>query len=470
MSDADAALDTALQSLVGGQGSVQVATEPVGATEVSAWCAVMSEANPLFVDEAVAASGPYGGIVAPPATLNMWTMPVRIGRGSVGRDTDQPQQAAYQLLDDAGFTGVVATNSDQAYEGHLRPGDIVSTRTTLTGVSPQKQTALGTGHFVTTEVAYANQHGDPVGTLTFRIFKFRPGTGRQRGDEPVDDSPRPERPRPRWNQDQAWHWEGLRQHELRIQRFTGSGRLVHPPVVADPTTHDMAYDWVVASGRGFLYSWTAPEHPKVPAFDYPLVVGLVELEEGVRVVSNIVGVRPDQLEIGMPLEVCWLDSHDDVTLHQFRPTRPDRRTDTLVRDDVSVGDRLPHCPIEITTELVTSGALATFDHQDVHHDSDAARAKGLPDIIMNILTSSGLAARWLGDWAGDRAVFRNLRIGLGASNHPGDTMTMAGSVTDVGEGGAITVAFVGTNSLGNHIHGSAELTLPEGPQGAGGSA
>ena len=89
---------------------------------------------------------------------------------------------------------------------------------------------------------------------------------------------------------------------------------------------------------------------------------------------------------------------------------------------------------------------------------------------MNILTSSGLAARWLGDWAGDRAVFRNLRIGLGASNHPGDTMTMAGSVTDVGEGGAITVAFVGTNSLGNHIHGSAELTLPEGPQGAGGSA
>ena len=58
MSDADAALETALQSLVGGQGSVQVATEPVGASEVSAWCAVMSEANPLFVDEAVAASGP----------------------------------------------------------------------------------------------------------------------------------------------------------------------------------------------------------------------------------------------------------------------------------------------------------------------------------------------------------------------------------------------------------------------------
>ena len=56
---------------------------------------------------------------------------------------------------------------------------------------------------MTTEVAYANQHGDPVGTLTFRIFKFRPGTGRQRGDEPVDDSPRPERPRPRWNPDKV---------------------------------------------------------------------------------------------------------------------------------------------------------------------------------------------------------------------------------------------------------------------------
>ena len=80
-----------------------------------------------------------GGSWPPPATLNMWTMPVRIGSDSVGRDTDQPQQTAYQLLDDAGFTGVVATNSDQAYEGHLRPGDIVSTRTTLTGVSPRSR-------------------------------------------------------------------------------------------------------------------------------------------------------------------------------------------------------------------------------------------------------------------------------------------------------------------------------------------
>jgi uncharacterized OB-fold protein/acyl dehydratase len=490
---ADSALDASLQALVGRQGTVQVAGDPVDGPAIRAWCDAMSEGNPSFTDEAAAAAGPHGGIVAPPATLNMWTMPDRIEGGTAGRDTDQPQHAAYQLLDDAGFTGVVATNSDQAYERHLRPGDVVSAQTTLSGISPQKQTALGIGYFVTTEVAYANQQGEAVGSLSFRVFKFRPGTGRSRGDGPAgttpDDSPRPERPRPRWNQDQAWHWEGLRQRELRIQRFTGSGRLVHPPVVADPVTHSMDYDWVVATGRGFLYSWTAPEHPKAPAFDYPLVVGLVELEEGVRMVSNIVGVPPDQLEIGMPLEVCWLDSHDDVTLHQFRPARIERREGTLTMGEVTVGDPLPPCPIDVTRDLVVLGALATFDQQDVHHDRDAARAKGLPDIIMNILTSSGLVARWLGDWAGDGAVLRSLRIGLGVPNHPGDVMTMTGSVTgsvagsvtgsaagsvtgsvETGEVGAVTVSFVGANSLGSHVHGSAELVLPEGRRGAGENA
>ena len=197
---------------------------------------------------------------------------------------------------------------------------------------------------------------------------------------------------------------------------------------------------------------------------YPLIVGLVELEEGVRMVTNIVGATPEQLEIGMPLEVCWLDSHDDVTLHQFRPAAPGRRAGTLTHHEVAVGDRLPLCPIEITTRLVVSTALATRDHQDVHHDRDAAVAKGTSDIFMNILTSTGLAARWIGDWAGDGVVFEGLSLGLGVPNHPGDTMTMSGSVAGV-DGVTVTVSFTGANSLGAHMTGSARIVLPGGHDG-----
>ena len=57
----------------------------------------------------------------------------------------------------------------------------------------------------------------------------------------------------------------------------------------------MEYDWVVSSGKGILYSYTVVHYPQVPSFEYPLIVGLVELEEGVRIISNIVSVKPEQV-------------------------------------------------------------------------------------------------------------------------------------------------------------------------------
>ncbi len=94
-----------------------------------------------------------------------------------------------------------------------------------------------------------------------------------------------------------------------------------------------------------------PHYPQVPGFKYPVIVGLVELEEGPRLVSNIVGVDRDQLEIGMPLEVTWLDTHPalvegatdsrgPITIPQFRPAAPARRETTRAADSVSVGDKL----------------------------------------------------------------------------------------------------------------------------------
>lgn len=133
---------------------------------------------------------------------------------------------------------------------------------------------------------------------------------------------RPKRPRPSINPDNEFFWEGCRERELRVQTFS-DGTCVYPPMVRNPHTGEMpgTPQWKVASGRGTLYSYAVPHYPQVPAFDYPLLVGLVELDEGVRMIANIVECTREELQIGMPLEVCWLDADDDVVLPQFRPVR-----------------------------------------------------------------------------------------------------------------------------------------------------
>ena len=481
MTDEDKAAFLAdLRSNVGATGTPQPARDPVNVPTIRNWCDAMSEANPYFTDPDAAEAGPHGGIVAPPAMLNAWPMPGLVMGKQAARDPKEPSSATYSKLDEAGYISVVATNSEHVYHRYLRPGDLLTGTAKLVDVSEEKQTGLGIGHFVTTETEYVDQTGEPVGSMFFRVLKFRPGTGRRPAkapdpkrqalidagldpDELLPTPPRPTRPRPKWNQDQAWFWDGLREGELRIQRFTDDGSLVHPPANSNPNTGSFDYDWVVASGRGTLYSYAVPHYPKIPSFDYPLIVGLVELEEGVRVVSNVVGVKPSQLEIGMPLEVCFppTNSDPDVALHQFRPAPPERTPRSLTRTAVQVGDKLPLCPIPLDPRLIVSTALATRDFQDVHHDRDAAVAKGSKDIFMNILTTSGLCTRWIGDWAGNDVIFKNLKISLGAPNYPYDTMTMSGAVSAIADDGTVTVGFQGNNSLGAHVTGTADIQLPE---------
>jgi 3-oxo-4,17-pregnadiene-20-carboxyl-CoA hydratase alpha subunit len=82
-----------------------------------------------------------------------------------------------------------------------------------------------------------------------------------------------------------------------------------------------SYEWDVvdATGRGAVYSFVVNHYPQVPAFDYPLSLGLIELEEGTRLVANIIGVEPDDIRVGMPVEVEWVDHDPDLSLPAFRP-------------------------------------------------------------------------------------------------------------------------------------------------------
>ncbi|ANZ17356.1 MaoC domain-containing protein dehydratase [Streptomyces noursei ATCC 11455] len=130
------------------------------------------------------------------------------------------------------------------------------------------------------------------------------------------------------------------------------------------------------------------------------------------------------------------------------------------------GLELPPLTLPITRTLIVSGAIASRDYQDVHHDAEAAGEKGSPDIFMNILTTNGLVGRYLTDHFGPHSVLRKVAIRLGAPNYPGDTMVLRGTITDVdtgggtdGDGVTVQVRVVGANGLGNHVTGTVTVEL-----------
>jgi hypothetical protein len=135
-------------------------------------------------------------------------------------------------------------------------------------------------------------------------------------------------------------------------------------------------------------------------------------------------------------------------------------TKTSLRyDDVQVGDELPTLVIPLTRTLIVATAIASRDYQDVHHDPGLAQERGSPDIFMNILSTNGFVGRFVTDWAGPDAVLKSVKIRLGVPNHPGDTMTMTGQVTEKHDG-VVEVAIRGANDIGDHVTGTVALELP----------
>ena len=204
----------------------------------------------------------------------------------------------------------MATNTEQEYLRELVPGDLLSTTSVIESVSEEKSTGLGVGHFVTTRTEYRDQDDELVGAMTFRILKFRP--------RPKAES-KPNRPRPAVNLDNAFFFEGAKDEKLLIQRCSSCGVLRHPPGPMCPQCQSLEWEAIEATGKGTVYSFVTNHYPQVPAFDYPLNVALIELEEGVRLISNVVGIDADAVEIGMPVEVVFTAFDDELTLPQFQP-------------------------------------------------------------------------------------------------------------------------------------------------------
>lgn len=127
------------------------------------------------------------------------------------------------------------------------------------------------------------------------------------------------RPAPRATDDSAVYWDAVARHELVAQRCTDCGKLRHPPRPMCP--HCQSLDWHEQrlADIGTLYSYAVLHHPRNPQFDYPVLAALVDLDDGVRIVTNLVGVDPAHIEIGMRLSVDFEPTRDGGTVPVFRP-------------------------------------------------------------------------------------------------------------------------------------------------------
>jgi uncharacterized OB-fold protein len=119
--------------------------------------------------------------------------------------------------------------------------------------------------------------------------------------------------------DTQFFWDGLREGRLLIQRCAQCGRLRHPPRPMCPSCNSLDKEAIEASGRGRVYSFVMPQHPPDPFIEGCYIVALVDLDEGVRIVSNLRDVDPEDVTIGMAVEVTFETFDGDVVLHQFRP-------------------------------------------------------------------------------------------------------------------------------------------------------
>ena len=284
-----------LQQLVGAElVTGRESADGVNAAMIRHWCQAMGDDNPRY--------RPGPDQVAPPAMLQVWCMREYEPESSVGAGAE-----LQRLLAELGCSAVVATDCEQAYGRDLRVGEVPVQSRVIESISGEKHTALGRGYFVTVLDTYS-VGGEPVATMRFRTLRYEP-------------KPKPEglRPRPSINQDNSFFFTGAANGQLLVRRCTTCGRFQTPPLPMCPACNGLTWQAEPMSGRGSVYTFTITHHPKFPGFPSPYVVALIELEEGPRIVSNLIDIDPAQVEIGLPVEVTFVAVDDELTLPLFRP-------------------------------------------------------------------------------------------------------------------------------------------------------
>jgi acyl dehydratase len=161
-----------LTALVGEESEAKRGVDKVNEAMIRHWCEAMQDGNPLYTDEKLAKKSEYKSIIAPPQMVQAYTMspkwPIKDEKLDV-------LGTAVKTAANAGYFGVVATNTTQEYFEPMRPGDRISLKVKLASVSPEKNTRLGKGFFVTADFTYTNQDEKVVCVQSFTVYLFKPG-------------------------------------------------------------------------------------------------------------------------------------------------------------------------------------------------------------------------------------------------------------------------------------------------------
>lgn len=129
------------------------------------------------------------------------------------------------------------------------------------------------------------------------------------------------KPLPEMEFEEKPYWESLKQHAMKIQQCDDCGKRCFLPRTICPHCLSTSLVWKPVSGRGKVYATTTQHHPPSPGFkdDVPFNISLVELDEGVRMMTNVVGCAVQDVKIGMRVEVVYDDVTKDITLAKFKP-------------------------------------------------------------------------------------------------------------------------------------------------------
>ncbi len=130
------------------------------------------------------------------------------------------------------------------------------------------------------------------------------------------------KPLPEVTEDNRPFWEGCKRHELLLQKCNNCGHLRYASPTC-PQCWSMEHEWVPSSGKGKVYTWIVVHQRYSKAFekDLPYNVAMIELDEGPRLLSNVVGTDNEDIRPGLPVEVVWEDVTEEITLPKFTPAQ-----------------------------------------------------------------------------------------------------------------------------------------------------
>ncbi|MFT5711455.1 MAG: putative OB-fold protein/acyl dehydratase [Halioglobus sp.] len=291
--------------------------DAVNEAMIRQWAEVMGDESPVYTDKDAAEKSVKGGIIAPPAMLQAWSME---GYPMAGAPAVDVQRALHNVFDENGFTGVLGTNTSTEFYLDLKPGDEVTYHTVIESISQQKSTARGIGYFIETVTAFTDQNGQSVGRQVFRVLKFIPADVPAESAGEADDTPAlPTRIAAPRGQDNGWWWDAVDEGKVLIQRCKSCQSLRHPPRPMCGECQSIEWDSVESTLDGEIFSFTVLHYPKVPGYDYPLCCAVISLAEGTRIVANVVGIGHEKVEIGMKVKGKIEQVDEKTMLPQFYP-------------------------------------------------------------------------------------------------------------------------------------------------------